>query len=151
MKEVFRMSEKIERANAYFNASFNCAQAVFAVFAEDYDIETETALRVAGGFGAGMRCGELCGAVTGGAMTVGAAKGHYIENDTGAKQNCAAATKAFADAFKAEFGCIICRELLGVDLTTTEGQTKFADEDMHDTKCKVYISKAVELLEEMGY
>ena len=145
------MSDKITSAHAYFNASFNCAQAVFAVFAEDYDIETEAALKIAGGFGAGMRCGELCGAVTGGAMVIGSAKGHYIENDTGAKQNCAAATKAFADAFKAEYGCIICRELLGVDLSTPEGMAKFADEDMSETKCKSYIAKAVELLEEFDY
>ena len=145
------MSEKTERAQAYFNASFNCAQAIFAAFAEDYDIETETALRISGGFGGGMRCGELCGAVTGGAMVVGAAKGHYIENDTGAKQNCAAATKAFTEEFRAKHGCIICRELLGVDVSTPEGQLKFAEENMFETKCAVYIESAVELLEEQGY
>ena len=145
------MSEKTERANAYFDASFNCAQSVFAVFAEDYDIETEAALRIAGGFGGGMRCGELCGAVTGGAMVIGAAKGHYIETDTGAKQNCAAATKAFIEAFRACHGCIICRDLLGVDVSTPEGQLKFAEENMAETKCKGYIAKAVELLEEQNY
>ena len=145
------MSERTEKACAYFDASFNCAQAVFATFAEDYDVEIETALKVAGGFGAGMRCGELCGAVTGGAMVVGAAKGHYIENDTGAKANCAAATKAFADEFKAKHGCLICRELLGVDLTTSEGQLQFAEENMGELKCKGFIATAVELLEEHGY
>ena len=145
------MSEKAERARAYFDASFNCAQSVFAVFAEDYDVETETALRIAGGFGGGMHCGELCGALTGGVMVVGAAKGHYIENDTGAKQNCTAATVAFTNEFKARHGCIICRDLLGVDISTPEGQVQFAEQNMGETKCMGYVTTAVEVLEEQGY
>jgi len=145
------MSDKTTQAHTFFDASFNCAQAVFAAFAEDYDIDTETALKVAGGFGAGMRCGELCGAVTGGAMVIGAAKGQSNENDSGARQNCINSTKAFADAFKEKYGCLLCRELLGVDLNAPEGMAKFADENMRETKCKGYIASAVKLLEESGY
>lgn len=145
------MSKKTELARAYLDASFNCAQKVFATFAEDYDIEAETALRIAGGFGGGMRCGELCGAVTGGVMVVGASKGQYIETDTGAKQNCGAATKAFTEEFRSHYGCITCRELLGVDTSTPEGQAKYIEENLGKTKCDSYIMTAVEILEELGY
>lgn len=144
------MSEKTERARAYFDSSFNCAQSVFASFADDYDIEIETALRIAGGFGGGMRCGELCGAVTGGVMVVGAAKGQSVESDTAAKQNCGNATKTFTDAFKSRNGCLICRELLGFDVTTPEGHEKFLNENLRE-KCNGFILSAVEILEEQGY
>ena len=145
------MSDKTERASAYSDASFNCAQAVFAAFADDYDIETEVALRISGGFGGGMRCGELCGALTGGVMVVGAAKGQYLENDSGARENCNAATMAFTAAFRSRYVCITCRELLGVDTSTPEGQAKFVEENMFKTKCSGYIKSAVEILEEQGF
>lgn len=143
------MSEKSAQAHAYFDASFNCAQSVFAPFAEDYDIDTETALKTASGFGGGMRCGEVCGAVSGGTMVVGAKKGHYLENDTGAKQSCNAAAKAFIEEFRARNGSIICRELLGFDVSAPDGQLLFDEESK--AKCTGFIESAVELLEEQDY
>lgn len=144
------MSEKTERAKAYFEASFNCAQSVFAPFAEDYDIECEDALRIAGGFGGGVRCGELCGAVSGGVMVVGASKGQSNPADTAAKQSCNAATIAFTDAFKSRHGALTCRELLGTDISTPEGQAKFADENLK-VRCDGFVKSSVEILEEQDY
>lgn len=53
------------------NRHYNCAQAVFIPFAERKGIEHETANAIADNFGAGMRVGLTCGAITGGLMALG--------------------------------------------------------------------------------
>ncbi|MDR0838632.1 MAG: C-GCAxxG-C-C family protein [Oscillospiraceae bacterium] len=145
------MSEKTERANAYRGASFNCSQAVFAAFAEDYDVEVETALRISSAFGGGMRCGEVCGAATGGLMAIGAAKGQYIPGDLGAKADCGARAAEFMAEFRRVNGCLLCRDLLGVDTSTPEGHEKFELENMGELKCSGFIENAIAILERLGY
>ena len=145
------MSEKIEHAESIFAADFNCAQAVFAAFAEDYDIDEELALKAASGFGGGMRCGEVCGAATGGLMAIGAARGHYIPGDTGAKADAGARTRQFMEAFRERNGCLICRDLLGIDPSTPEGHEEFFANPEYKEKCRGIVRGAVEILEELGY
>ncbi len=50
---------------------YNCAQAVFIPFAEQKGISAETANAITQNFGAGMRMGQTCGAITGGLMALG--------------------------------------------------------------------------------
>ena len=56
---------KKEKALEVFSSNFNCSQAVFSVFAEEYGLDKEIYLKIATSFGGGMRKGEACGAVTG--------------------------------------------------------------------------------------
>lgn len=68
------MDEYIEQAIALFHNKeryFNCAQAVFIPFAEKKGWDLENAAAVAGNFGAGMKMGSVCGAITGGLMALG--------------------------------------------------------------------------------
>jgi C_GCAxxG_C_C family probable redox protein len=66
------MSERCERATQCFSEGFNCSQAVLSAFGPEMGLDCETALRVAGMFGAGMgRMGNVCGAVTGAFMVIG--------------------------------------------------------------------------------
>ena len=56
------MSAKSEKAAELFSSNFNCAQSVFAVFCEDYGMDIETGLKVAGAFGGAFAAGNLrCG------------------------------------------------------------------------------------------
>ncbi|MCL2797413.1 MAG: C-GCAxxG-C-C family protein, partial [Firmicutes bacterium] len=58
--------DKASKAVELFNSGCNCAQAVFSVYCDELEIDKETALKIAHGFGAGMgRLQEVCGAVTG--------------------------------------------------------------------------------------
>lgn len=50
---------------------YNCAQAVFIPFAERKGLTAEQANAIAENFGAGMRTGMTCGAITGGLMALG--------------------------------------------------------------------------------
>ena len=145
------MSERTERAAAVFAAGFNCSQAVFTAFAEDYDIEQEQALKIAAGFGGGMRSGEVCGAVTGALMVIGAARGHYIEGDTGGKADSDARIKAFMAEFRIRKGEVLCRGLLGFDPSTPEGGEKFKSDPEYKKSCHGFVDTAIEILEEFGY
>lgn len=53
------------------NAHYNCAQAVFAPFAEQRGVAFDQAIGITANFGAGMRAGLTCGAITGGLMALG--------------------------------------------------------------------------------
>ncbi len=48
------MKLKADQAIECFRNGFNCAQAVFSTFAEDFGINKTDALRISCGFGAGM-------------------------------------------------------------------------------------------------
>lgn len=143
------MSVKSEKAAELFSSNFNCAQSVFAVFCEDYGVDTETGLRVAGAFGRGLRCGEICGAVSGGAMVVGLKYGQTSSEDLDAKALCNVKTIEFTAAFKERFGSLICREFLGYDVRDTEAREK--NKHKHTEVCQKLVEGAVELLEELGY
>lgn len=53
------------------NVHYNCAQAVFIPFAERKGISAEAANAITANFGAGMRAGLTCGAITGALMALG--------------------------------------------------------------------------------
>ena len=66
-----------EKAKELFKSGYNCAQSVFAVYAERYGIDFETALKLSSSFGGGMgRLREVCGAVSGMFMAAGLATGY---------------------------------------------------------------------------
>lgn len=50
---------------------YNCAQGVFIPFAEKKGLTFEQAAGITANFGAGMRSGLTCGAITGGLMALG--------------------------------------------------------------------------------
>ncbi len=134
-----------------FAAGFNCSQSVFAVFAEKYGLSKETALKIGCGFGGGMRNAEVCGAVTGAIMVIGLRYGHCTSENTDGRTLCYEKTKEFTEAFKAKNKSIICRELLGYDISKPEKMQAAAEKNLFKTTCVDMIVSAVETLEELGY
>jgi hypothetical protein len=51
--------------------------------------------------------------------------------------------------FEAVHGTIVCRELLGVDLGTTEGREKAVKDNLFQTRCPVMVRDAAQTLAEM--
>ena len=144
------ITTKQELALEYFSNGFNCAQAVVSVFCKDYGIDTEIALRLAGGLGGGVRAGEICGAVSGAVMVIGARYGQYIASDKDSRRKCYSETTQFIENMKAGSSSIVCRELLGFDVSTPEGRQAQADNPDYRKTCNDMIKKAVTLLENMG-
>lgn len=134
-----------------FHNGFNCAQSVIGVFCHDYDLDQEDAFRIACGLGGGCRCGDLCGAVSGGVLVVGLRYGNTSAEDTAAKATCDLRTAEFTGKFMERHGSVTCRELLGIDLSLPENREKANAQNLFDLKCRGFVRDAVQLLEELGY
>lgn len=143
-------TSRSDGAVALMDAGGNCAQAVLCAFAADLGLAEGTALRLAAGFGAGMaRCQEGCGAVTGGIMALGLKHGAPRPDDAGAKETTYRLTRELIARFAAEFGSWRCRDLLGVDLLTEEGQRRYREEGLGKRVCRPCVRGAVRILESL--
>ncbi len=145
------MKTKSEIAVEKFLEGYNCAQSVFYCFCDDLRFDKNTALKLATGLGGGMgRMQEVCGAVTGGIIALGAKYGRGENADRSATELTYEKTRQLMDKFAAKHGTFICRHLLGgCDLTTEEGQKHYKDNDLFNKVCSPCVQSAVEILEEI--
>ena len=105
-----------EKAKDLFQSGYNCAQSVFAAYAEELGMDFETALKVSSSFGAGMgRLREVCGTVSGMFMVVGLALDYSTNANKDEKTEHYKRIQYLAAEFEKMNGSIICRELLGLD------------------------------------
>ncbi len=145
------MKSKSDIAVEKFSEGYNCAQSVFYCFCDDLGFDKNTALKLATGFGGGMgRKEEVCGAVTGGIIVLGAKYGRGEKNDRAVTELTYQKTRELMDRFAAKHGTFICRQLLGgCELTTEEGQKRYKENDLFNKVCKPCIQSAVEILEKI--
>ena len=144
------MSTKPDQAAATFINGFNCAQAVFSTYAEEFGIDRTTALKISCGLGAGMgRRQEVCGAVSGAILLVGCKHGKTIREDNASNDLTYKLVRDFSEKFIARNGSISCKELLGCNLQTPEGQQVFKENNCKELKCSRYVHDASELVEEI--
>ena len=144
------MNDKTEAAVACFREGFNCSQAVLSAWREEFNLEKETALRAAAAFGAGMgRLGEVCGAVTGALIVIGLKHGRTRAEDKETKEKNYAMVRDFARRFRFRNGSLLCRELLGCDLTTAEGMEEAKRKGFFTERCPGFVRAASEILEEI--
>ena len=139
----------VDKAEKYFCSNFNCSQAVFATFATELGLDEELALRIATQFGGGARKGEMCGAVSGALMVLGLKYGHCHGEDMKEKEKAYQITEDFMNRFIAEKETVVCRELLGYDVSKKEDMVKIKELGLFKTKCPEMIRCATEILEEM--
>ena len=145
------MKNRPEIAVAKFSEGYNCAQSVFYPFCDDLHFDKNTALKMACGFGAGMgRKGEVCGAVTGGIMVIGAKYGRGERDDRTATELTYKKTRELMDRFEQKHGTFICRKLLhGCEITTEEGHRYFKENNLANTTCKACVQSVVEILDDI--
>jgi C_GCAxxG_C_C family probable redox protein len=143
-------SFRARRALQELEAGFNCAQAVLLAFAEESGLSRLDALRVAGAFGGGMgRSGTgPCGALSGALMALGLRFAKTEAEDDAARDRCYAEGRAFLEAFQARCGGLSCRDLLGHDVSTSEGYQAARDTGAFQSRCPALLRAAVDLVEE---
>ncbi len=145
-----RQMTRVERAVSCFKDGFSCSQAVLSSFGPEFGLDHELALRVSGAFGGGMgHMGDTCGAVTGAFMVIGLKYGKIRAEDEETKKRAYSLVKEFVERFKARNGSIVCRDLLGCDLSTPEGMKEAKDKQLISTRCPKFVQDAVEILEEL--
>jgi C_GCAxxG_C_C family probable redox protein len=138
-----------EIAVARFGQGYSCSQSVFSALAEPRGIALDDALRIAAGFGGGIsRTGQTCGCVTGAIMAIGLAqKSVSPEDNKAGKEKTCEAGRGFMRAFEARNGSILCRDLLGCDISTPEGHERARAENLFQLRCKKFVRDAVEIVE----
>ena len=109
---------------------YNCAQSVLVPFAGDLGLDEETAYRIAAHYGAGMKMGSVCGAVTGALMILGLAG----KDDPGAAHALCRKIKENHE------GYIDCRDLLRINAE------KGGEKKAH---CDAMVYEAVKIVEDM--
>ena len=140
----------VERALSSFDEGFNCSQSVLSAWASELGLDREMALRVATAFGGGMgHRGDTCGAVTGAFMAIGLKHGRLRAEDRETRERAYSLVNRFVEEFESRQGSIVCRELLGFDLSTPEGERQ-AEENWPDRMpCRKLVRDAAEILTEI--
>ncbi|MBP3330028.1 MAG: C_GCAxxG_C_C family protein [Clostridia bacterium] len=110
------MENRVEKAVELFAKGYNCSQAVFCAFADKFDIDDDTAMRISLGFGGGFgRLREVCGAFSACTMLAGLANESDLKNAAQAKTDAYKEIRVLKEEFeKRNGGSFICRELLGI-------------------------------------
>lgn len=138
-----------EKAIEWFMKGANCAQAVFVAFADLCGMDEKTALKLSSSFGGGLgRQREVCGAVSGMCMVLGALYGYDDLSDDTAKAAHYRLIQRLCDMFRANFGSIVCRELLGAKRATTHPEPDARTAEYYRTRpCARQVGCAAEILE----
>lgn len=100
-----------EKAAAYHEKGFNCSQSVLAALSEETGLDETLSARLGTCFGGGMRCGNVCGAVTGGLMAIGCACMSGAD-PSAEKDRSTVLTHELEERFSAEMGSLLCAEIL---------------------------------------
>ena len=129
-----------------FEKGYNCAQSVVEAYRDESGLDRDTAWKVAAGFGGGLgRSAETCGAVSGAVIVIGL---HSKESDPGsAKAHTYEKVKLFIKKFKEVYCSVICRDILGEDISTEEGLKRAHELGLFSGRCKEIVREAVKILE----
>ena len=120
-------------------------------FAERFGYDGETARRLARALGMGVGVGATCGSVSGAVMVLGIAIGEPVEEagEREARYKAYDLAQEFVRRFEARHGSIQCKTLIGVDLTTKEGDEEARQKDLFKTICQPLVKSAAEILDEL--
>lgn len=141
---------KPDCAISFFRQGFSCSQAVAAAFAPDFGLDKDTALRISQAFGGGIaRKADWCGALTGAFLVIGLKHGRTKAEDAAARDRTYALVQEIIERFQVRHGHVKCRDLLGCDIGTPEGQKQADERKLHQTRCEDYVRDAAALLEEI--
>jgi C_GCAxxG_C_C family probable redox protein len=143
MSNAERLSKK---AAAYFLGGYNCAESVLLTMCEHWNGENNLVPKIATGFGGGIgRCGAVCGALVGGVMAIGI---KYGFNELGKDKRWKPYDLAqrFYKQFEKKHGSVLCRELIGYDLSDPEELEKVRKAGIFEKKCADFVKTAIQSL-----
>jgi len=137
-----------EKAHATFIKGFNCAQAVLSSFSEEFDLDPIMAYRVAAAFGGGMgHMGDTCESVTGAFMVIGLKYGLTVADGSQSHWEAFSAVQEFAEEFKSRNRSIVCREILGFDISDRAKFREAMKQGIPQKICPKLVRDAVEITE----
>lgn len=137
-----------EQALSVYRDDYNCAQAICSVYGARFGLDDKMAKMISCGFGAGIgRTGGMCGAVAGAIMVLGLKYGMADSANLGEKKVTYEKVQEFMRCFEEKHGSTRCPDLLGCDISTSEGFEKAVQEDLLVTVCEELVVDAAKILE----
>ena len=137
------MNERVKKASELYGG-FYCSQAVLGAFCDKYGVDEKLAFRISCGLNSGVRRADVCGAVSGAILVIGLKYGDD-------KAVCNLKTEEYIKTFKEKNGSMICRDLLGCDISTPDGKEKAMTENLFKTRCMDMVISAAQILVDLGY
>lgn len=139
---------RAEKAVSDMKSGLCCSQSVLRAFSDDLGLDEEMAARLAAGFGGGMgRMAGTCGAVTGAYMVLGlGCDGEMVREG---RPKVYEAVREFSRRFTARNNSMVCKDLMGVDISTPEGLAAANSQGLFPKICPRMVQDAVEILETM--
>lgn len=126
-----------KKATEMHESGFNCAQSVLCACGEYTGLDEKTALAISGGFGGGVRSGEVCGAISGAVMAIGMTVQYTDTSDAETKAKIAQLAKSCVESYKEKYGCVRCAELKQAGISCAgliEYGAKLAEEMIKENK-----------------
>lgn len=145
------MKSRVNDAENLFRSGYNCSQSVFVAYADLFQIDRDTAMKLSSPFGAGFgKLREVCGAVSGMTMLAGLATGTTDAGDREGKIANYHMVQEMAEIFREEEGTIICRELLNLNPGEDLPEPAVRTEEYYNSRpCVRVVRKAAEIIEEV--
>ena len=141
---------KIDNVVSCFEEGFNCSQALISTYGPGLGLSEDIARKISAPFGAGMGCmAEICGTVTGALMVIGLKAGNTKASDKERKPETTRLAKEVCEQFRTRNDSVICRDLLGCDISTPEGMKAAKDKELFTTQCPRFVRDAAEIVEEV--
>lgn len=129
-----------DRAEQLFAEGYNCCESTVTALVESLGMRCDCLPGLATGLGGGVgHTGDVCGAVTGGAMAVGlAAVRKGLASHVAEKDWANAIVTELVEAFDREFNYHRCRELIGIDFRATDWLEQYRDGGCKE-KCSSFV------------
>ena len=132
-----------------FKNGIACSQIVFSELSDDVGINKDDARKIASLFGGGIWSGEVCGAFTGALMALGLKYGHCKEGDVDAQNIGMSKLMEFKSKFEKEYGSVVCRKIMGYDLSVPEEMKMIEEKGLFENFCPKLVCRTIQIAEDM--
>jgi C_GCAxxG_C_C family probable redox protein len=137
------IDDAAQRSRDLFSSGYYCAESVLMVIAKVHDVESDLIPRIATGFCSGVaRTSGQCGAISGAIMGLGLVTGRDSPDES--IEETYVLVRDLIEKFEDEFGSRNCQQLTGCDLSTSEGQERFREDNVID-RCYQYAEEATRI------
>ncbi len=140
---------RVDEAVDHFCRGAACSQAVVGAYGPSVGLPREQAIKLASGFAGGMRLAQTCGAVTGAFMVLGLKFAGSNCDQRDGRENVYNQIREFTARFRQRNNTVVCKELLGCDISTPQGIQRATKEGLFRTICPKLVRDAAEILEGM--
>jgi C_GCAxxG_C_C family probable redox protein len=143
--------DRIAFALMRFEMGFHCSQCVLEAYAEDFGIEPELGRRLSAGLAGGSTVGGECGAVGSAYLVLGLRYGKSLPShgNEAREPELWNRIRRFVAEFRRRHGAIDCRDLLGVDVFTSEGREEALRRNLFAERCPNYIRDSITIIDSL--